>query len=247
MNRIELIRDLFAKTNFSTYLEIGCHSGLSFLPLECRNKIAVDPHFIIPMKTKLSWLLKNRSNLRNKYFEETSDAFFSKRKSYLEKAQPLDVALVDGLHTFQTSLNDVLHTLEYLNGTGLIIMHDCLPPHKAAAIPTKQFPNEKESDIEGWTGEWCGDVWKSIVYLRENLSESLDVCVINTDYGLGVIRIKNNIDGVLKINQKSFDEIDKMTYDEMIENRESTLNLKSADYGETIIKEISSLAENLRN
>ena len=238
-NRIKLIQEIFRKTNFKTYLEIGTENGLSFLPLKCKYKIAVDPHFSIRKKRKIKWFFKNPYNIRNKYFEETSDDFFRKKGSFLKKIKKVDVVLIDGLHTFKASLNDVLNSLKYLNSDGIIIMHDCLPPHKAAALPTNQFQNEEQKKIDGWTGEWCGDVWKSIIYLRRNFNKSLDVSVINTDYGLGTVRIKNNIIRNLKIDEKSFNIIDKLTYEELLENVESMLNLKSPEHAIKIVKEIS--------
>ncbi len=238
-NRIELVQEIFRKTNFKTYLEIGTEDGLSFLPIKCKYKIAVDSHFLISRKRKIKWFFKNPYNIRNKYFEETSDDFFRKRENLLNRKKKVDVVLIDGLHTFQASLKDVLNSLKHINSKGIIIMHDCLPPHKAAALQTNQFPNEEQKKIDGWTGEWCGDVWKSIIYLRRNLYKLLDVSVINTDYGLGVIRIKNKIDRNLKIDEESFNRINKITYEELLENVESMLGLKSPEYARKIVKEIS--------
>ena len=48
MNRIELIQEVFKNTNFENYLEIGCHKGLSFLPVKAKYKFGVDPSFKIP-------------------------------------------------------------------------------------------------------------------------------------------------------------------------------------------------------
>lgn len=239
MNRKKLIQEIFRKTNFTTYLEIGCSKGKSFLPVRCKNKMVVDPYFKITRTKKLLWLIKNPYNVNSKYFEETSDEFFQKREDLLSNSGKVDVVLVDGLHTFRASLNDVLNSLIHLNPYGIIIMHDCLPPDNTSAMPTKLFPNIEEQKVEGWTSEWCGDVWKSIVYLRSNLSELLDVSVIDTDYGLGIVRIKNKIVGKLNIDEKSFNAIDKMTYKEMIENKESVLNLKSSEYARKIVEEIS--------
>ena len=240
MNRIELIQEIFKKTPFKNYLEIGCYSGVSFLPIKAKNKIAVDPSFKIAFKYKLKWLLKEPRNFNNKYFEETSELFFSKRKAFLERIGALDVILIDGLHTFQNSLNDVLNSLEYLNNNGIIILHDCFPPHKAAALPTKTYPSiEEQESVEGWTDDWCGDVWKTIVYLRKNLGELLNICVLNTDYGLGLIRPKSKVViNNLVVNEKSFSEIDKLTYDELIQDPESLVNLKETDYASTITNEI---------
>ena len=239
MNRKILISRIFRKTNFTTYLEIGCSKGRSFLPVRCRNKIAIDPEFKIPKTRKLMWLILNPYNLCSKYFEETSDEFFQKRESVLRSLPKLDVVLVDGLHTYRAALSDVLNSLNYLNDNGIIVMHDCFPPDNIAAMPTKLFPTKEEQEIEGWSSQWCGDVWKSIVYLRRNLSDLLDVSVIDVDYGLGIVRVKNKIDCKLMINEESFDAIDRMTYAEMIDNKESVLNLKNCDYAELVIKEIS--------
>lgn len=241
MDRIKLIQEIFQRTNFQNYLEIGCQSGVSFLPIKAKYKTAVDPIFRISNKKKLKWLIKEPKNYYNKYFEEESDVFFSKRNAYFEKVGQFDVVLVDGLHIFRASLNDVLNSLKYLNNNGIIIMHDCYPPHKAAALPTRIFLSEAEQkEVEGWTSEWCGDVWKTIVYLRKKLHELLNVYVINTDYGLGIVRPKRKIDEKqLTIDEKLFSEIDRLTYEELLQNAKSMLNLKESEYTMTIIDEIT--------
>jgi len=238
MNRIELIKEIFSVTNFRYYLEIGCHAGRSFLPVKARHKIAVDPSFKIPRLRKLVWLLKVPSNINNRYFEETSDDFFSKRKNIIGQ---LDVVLVDGLHTYRGALSDVLNSLKFLNTKGIIIMHDCFPPHKAAALSTTNYPTEEERNgVEGWNGQWCGDVWKSIVYLKRKLAASVDVCVIHTDYGLGIVRIKGKIDPLkLVIDEKLFSEIDHLTYDFLIENQQATIDLKRPEYAQKLILEMA--------
>ena len=240
MNRIDLIQRLFTKVNFQTFLEIGTRSGSSFLPIRARYKIAIDPEFKIPWEKKAKWYIQNPNNFGSKYFEETSDDFFRLRKDYLQKVGKIDVVLVDGLHTYQASLTDVLNSLKHLNRNGVIVLHDCLPPNEAAAMPTKQFPTEEERNIEGWTDVWNGDVWKTIVYLRQNLSDLLEVLVLDTDFGLGVVRIKNNIDTELIIDKQAFDEIDRMTYAEMIPNAREILNVKEISYVETILGEVLS-------
>lgn len=238
MKRTTLIQEIIKKKNYSSYLEIGCQYGMSFLPTVCRNKIAVDPSFDIPLKRKLKWLLKNPTNIRNRYFEETSDDFFSKRKNELQKTGKLDIVFVDGLHTFEASLKDVLNSLNYLSEDGIIIMHDCFPPHKAGAVPAKNYDHAAGMNLEGWTGEWCGDVWKSIVYLKRIFKDKADVFVINTDYGLGVVKLKEKFSTTFQLDKKIFDEVNQITYDEMMKNPQEMISLREADYAETLIREI---------
>ena len=171
-----------------------------------------------------------------------SDQFFLKKKRYLRRRGPFDVVLIDGLHTFRASLSDVLNVLAHLNKDGVIIMHDCFPDHKAAAFPSKQFPTlEEQKSIEGWDGKWCGDVWKTIVYLRRNLSGIMDICVMDTDHGLGILKPKTALDNTgLTIDETSFTEIDQLTYEDLIQDPASLLNLKGPDHAAHLIKEILS-------
>ncbi|MFT4733894.1 MAG: hypothetical protein ACI97P_002337 [Arcticibacterium sp.] len=242
MNRIELIQQVFKNTNFEYYLEIGCRKGRSFLPIVAKHKIVVDPSFAIPILRKLRWIYLVPENTNNQYFEEESDTFFEKRKNLIKQ---LDVVLVDGLHTFRNSLNDVLNSLKYLNENGIIILHDCLPPNKAAATPTKLFPTKKERKaIDGWTNQWCGDVYKSIIYLSAKYPNALNSCVVNTDYGLGIVRPKADISNLnLSIDEALFSKIDKITYDDLIKNPKGVIDLQDAEYLEAVIRQMKDLPE----
>lgn len=239
MNRIELIQAIFQKTELEYYLEIGCRKGRSFLPIVAKHKMVVDPAFAIPFYRKWKWGIKVPENANNQYFEETSDDFFAKRKDLIKQ---LDVVLVDGLHTYRASLLDALNSLKYLNKDGIIIFHDCLPPNRAAAMPTELFPTKKEKrSIPGWTNEWCGDVYKTIIYLRKAFPEVLDALVVDTDYGLGILRPKVKLNPIdLKIDEALFEEINKIDYDQLMADTKNLINLKDANYTEVIIKEMVS-------
>lgn len=239
MNRIELIQAIFQKTELEYYLEIGCRKGRSFLPIVAKHKMVVDPAFAIPFYRKWKWGIKVPENANNQYFEETSDDFFAKRKDLIKQ---LDVVLVDGLHTYRASLLDALNSLKYLNKDGIIIFHDCLPPNRAAAMPTELFPTKKEKrSIPGWTNEWCGDVYKTIIYLRKAFPEVLDALVVDTDYGLGILRPKVKLNPIdLKVDEALFEEINKIDYDQLMADTKNLINLKDANYTEVIIKEMVS-------
>lgn len=190
MNRFQLMNHLIAEKNYSTYVEIGVHRGRLFFPLKCKRKIAVDPVMKINWKGKLVWIKRNFFNINNRYFEITSDEFFERKAPSLFNQEGVDLFFIDGLHTFEASLKDVLNSLRYLNRNGTIVMHDCVPPNKAAATPASSFHEAKKKDIEGWTGQWCGDVWKTIEYLKIKYPENLDINVLKDDFGLAIIRVK---------------------------------------------------------
>lgn len=234
MDRIRLIQAIIQKNGFSGYLEIGTNKGYSFLPLKCRKKYAVDPGFKIPLHFLVKWYLLNPGNLRNRYFRETSDEFFIRHKKMLEKKGKIDVFLIDGLHTYEQSLRDVMNAMMFLSPEGLIVMHDCLPPDEIAATPADSIDHAKEILKDKWQNAWCGDVWKTIVYLREKHADLIDVCVIDTDFGLGIVRLKKTVDKVIEIDQPVFARIKEMDY-RSVKNDPSLLNLKPVAFADQLI------------
>jgi hypothetical protein len=64
--------------------------------------------------------------------------------------------------------------------------------------------------------------------------------VVNTDYGLGILRPKTKIDASqLVINEDLFNEINKIDYDQLIADTKNLINLKDADYTGVILKEMA--------
>ncbi|MCJ7934330.1 MAG: hypothetical protein MUW56_11995 [Chryseobacterium sp.] len=87
MNRVRLINSIIQKANFKKYLEIGTRSGTSLYAVNCKNKIAIDPNFIIPKLEKLKRKVFDIKNGRKThYFEMTSDDFFEKKKNSLKNS-----------------------------------------------------------------------------------------------------------------------------------------------------------------
>jgi len=224
--RIGLIQEIINKLKAETYLEIGVWQGACFLKIKCPKKIALDPKLDIPKHKK-----------QYKSFEMTSDEFFRKKKKFLTK-KTLDVVFIDGLHTYEQVLKDVLNSLKYLNKKGVIVIHDCNPPYASAAIPEKEKMEylQRSEEIPGWTGDWCGDVWKSIVHLR-SIRDELKIFVIDFDWGVGIITF-GQPENLLKFTEG---EIKNLTYNDLDKNREKFLNLKDPSYISTFIKTLEKI------
>jgi hypothetical protein len=223
MDRIEIINKTIKKLKFKNYLEIGVYKGDCFLRVKCRNKKAVDPKFQIGKKKKLSTLISNPSNFGNKYFELLSDVFFSQYGPTLAM-NPIDMCFIDGLHTFEQSTKDVLNTLKVLRSGGYIMLHDCCPPNKASAAELRSFEDGSVANIEGWTGEWCGDVWKTIVTMKK-LFPKFEIGVFDCDYGIGVIKKTHEISYNFADIQPLFNEVLQISYENLNSNRKEMLNL----------------------
>jgi len=221
MNRTHIIQKILDKKSARNYLEIGVNDARNFFRTRVRKKVAVDPKFRIPGKQKIKWLLKNFSNLTARYHETTSDDYFSNR----EPSDVFDVVFIDGLHTHEQSLKDVTNALDSMNDSGVVVLHDCNPPHEGAAVPAQDFNRVAAAASPDWTGEWCGDVWKTICTLRSQRHD-LRVFVLDCDYGIGVVT-RGEPDGRLHLDA---DDISRMTYQDLAGNRQELLGLKNENY-----------------
>lgn len=221
MDKIDIIQTIINKTKAHTYLEIGVHKGHTFLRVKAKYKIAVDPYYLISTRKKIDWAFKNISNFSAKYYKLTSDDFFA--RPILTRG--LDVVFVDGLHTFKQSLKDVENALLHLNENGVIVMDDCNPPNEAAAYPAQSLDHAASLNLPGWTGEWCGDVWKTICHLR-SFEKDLNVFVLDCNHGIGIIT-RGKPDSLLNFAEE---ELDHLTYDKLANQRKKLLNLKGKEF-----------------
>lgn len=214
----QFIKKLDRKT---TYVEIGVRTGDAFFTVKADHKIAIDPSFAFSRWKQFRCLVKNPSNLHNKFFEITSDHFFEKFSPTI-LAKGIDVAFVDGLHTYEQSLRDTMNCLRYLKDDGVVILHDCNPESADAATP---LGSGDDRDNAVYRGIWNGDVWKTIAYLRATRKD-LHVFVLDCDFGVGVI-LKTHPESTLAYSAA---DIDKMTYAELKKDRKTILNLKDPGY-----------------
>ncbi len=221
MKRGDVIQEIIDKKKARTYLEIGIGRGMNFLQIKARRKIAVDPKIAFSRKRRIEWTFKNVCNVRAKFYEYTSDRYFGLKKP----ADRFDVVFIDGLHTYEQSLRDVINSLSSLNETGVIVMHDCNPTTGAAAQPAESFEHALELNPPGWDNRWCGDVWKTVCYLRSQRRD-LKVFVFDIDDGLGIVT-RGQADSYLSLSEV---ELDKMTYEDLARDRKNLLNLKDRSY-----------------
>ena len=223
MNRLEVIQKIIDKINAKTYLEIGVEFGATFSKINAERKIAVDPEIKISWKRKLADALKF---CEIKYFEMASDEFFNKHNDLFAE-EKIDAAFVDGLHTYRQSLKDIENCLQFLSDKGVVVAHDCNPINEASAAPNRE--TAKKSGEKKWS---C-DVWKTIAHLRST-RDDLEIFVLDCDYGMGIIR-KGKPENMLNFQPE---QIEKMTYNDLANNREKFLNLKDIGYFGDFLKNI---------
>jgi Methyltransferase domain len=220
MNRVKVVQQALDGRVKPVYLEIGVARGWAFRLITADEKIAVDPAF------KLSARSRGRADAKARathYFEMTSDVFFANQTALLER-HGIDVALVDGNHTYGQALHDVENTLHYLRDDGVIVLHDCNPPRALVAFPAPSRADFRAQN-HWWNWIWSGDVWKVIVHLR-SMHHDLRVAVLNCDYGVGVVR-KGVPESRLSFSPA---QIEALNYADLAADRERLLNLKPPGY-----------------
>ena len=130
----------------------------------------------------------------------TSDEFFP------QCTNTYDLIFVEGLHRGEQAYKDVLAAMEILNENGTIAVHDCSPPDEnCQLIPRIQMC-------------WTGDVWRGWLKLRQ--LPDLYMEVVDTDYGVGIIR---------RGEQEPIEDCENITYKDFDKDRTRLLNLVSAD------------------
>ena len=129
----------------------------------------------------------------------TSDDFFKTNN------RTFDCVFIDGLHEADQVYKDIVNALEVLNDGGTILCHDMNPT------------SEGMQKVPRVDKVWTGDCWKAWVKLRQERND-LSMFVVNTDFGVGVIR---------KGKQKKLSIKQEITYENFSKFKNNWLHLIS--------------------
>jgi hypothetical protein len=225
VNRIVMAQSILDTLGGGTYLEIGVSTGASFIPMRARKKWGVDPAYQLTRRRLMKYEVFSALGIKTeKLYRITSDEFFASKRKML-KAHGVTVCLVDGLHTYQQALKDVLNAWDCLNRNGVILMHDCSPATELIGAPVENIEELIKEGPADWDGSWSGDAWKAVVHLR-SLRSDLNAFVLDCDTGVGVVT-----KGPAKIQLNySEAEIQAMDFNFLAEHRKELLGLQPEDY-----------------
>jgi len=164
-----------------------------------RNFVRVD----IKNKIGVDPRPRERMGRQNVTHVMTSDEFFE------QNHKKFDIIFIDGLHTSEQVYKDINNALTFLNDGGYVICHDMNP------------------STEGAHDNSCGasgDCWRALVRLRQERG-GLNVFVVDTDYGCGVISKAFPY----YRGQKKLEINEELSYKGLDGNRKEWLNLISAE------------------
>lgn len=137
------------------YLEIGVAGGQTFSRIEADIKVAVDPKFRFEKSSLGSGKVE--------YFECTSDHYFIEHCN-----MQFDVIFIDGLHTFEQTLRDLINALNVCRSGGVVVIDDVLPLDYAGSLKSMREMREfRHSQSDQSPMHWWGDVFKLVPVIHD--------------------------------------------------------------------------------
>lgn len=160
-----------------SYLEIGVNRGTTFHFVQATQKVAVDP------KAKFDYEAAAAADPSATFHQTTSDNYFG---SIATPEAPFDVIFLDGLHTSQQTLRDLVNSISFLKPGGVIIIDDVFPSSYEAS---QANPSETHAlyGIANYGiargGPWMGDVYR-LVFFIESFFQQFSYCTVNNNHGM---------------------------------------------------------------
>jgi hypothetical protein len=177
ITRAEVVQRFLDLYRSPAYLEIGVFQGETFRRVQAAHKVAVDPAF------QFDPAAESAATGMAEYHQTTSDQYFGK---IISNDLRFDVIYLDGLHTFEQTLRDLLNALAVLRPNGTIIIDDTIPNSYHAALSdwalfTKMLQRTGSDDHS-----WMGDVYR-LVYFIQTFLQQYSYATVEENHGQTVL------------------------------------------------------------
>lgn len=179
LTRSAVLQRLLSLYQSPAYLEIGVSLGEMFLALKPADKVAVDPLF--------QFMPKPGPGVE--YHQVPSDAYFAAAPP----EQVFDVIYIDGLHTFEQTLRDLLNAVFKLRDGGVIVIDDVRPNSYDSSLPDlAQLFHRREEGAAApgatWPmdGSWMGDVFK-VSFFIQSFMQQFSYATVTDNHGQTVL------------------------------------------------------------
>jgi hypothetical protein len=177
VSRNRIVQSVLNLFDAPDYLEIGVNKGMTFNALEAATKVAVDPKFLFDFEQVA------REIHGTSFHETTSDDFFGRIAS---PKTAFDVIYLDGLHTSEQTIRDLINAMSFLKPNGVIIIDDVFPCSYLASLPNRRETRLVRQAQGDTTGAWMGDVYR-LVFFIETFCQQFSYATVNNNHGQLVV------------------------------------------------------------
>lgn len=207
MERPVILQRIFSLFPKVKYLEIGVSTGATFHEVNAEKKYAVDPNFLFeaPKTSALDSV---------QYFPMTSDLFFEGHN----EDEKFQVIYIDGLHTFEQTLRDLLNATQVLAPGGVIVIDDTVPTSYEASLPNSDICFQIRRLVNNGDSAWMGDVYK-LAFFIQSFMQQFEYRTISDNHGQIVMWHQPRLER--EIIQRDILEIAQYEYSDTITKREN--------------------------
>src|ERR1022692_701090 len=199
---VQALADLYEEP---CYLEIGVWLGETFHAVKATRKVAVDPKFKFAAQDR-------EAGDKVIYHETISDIYFGELASSDEK---FDVIFLDGLHTFEQTLRDLLNAEAYLKPNGVVIIDDVMPNSYQASL--REY--ERFAAVREATGSkdlsWMGDVFR-LVFFIDTFFQQYSYATVLENHGQLVLWPERR--EAKSLIRRNVEQISRFEYSDLIRN-----------------------------
>jgi hypothetical protein len=200
ITRDAVLQGLLALFEEPRYLEIGVSKGVTFHRIAARRKVAVDPVFRFDVEAA------RRRNPGAVYHQVGSDTYFG---TIIAPDEQFDVINLDGLHTAEQTLRDLLNALPYLQPKGIIVLDDVKPNSHLAAIRDHRHFDRVRRYVGSKDRSWMGDVYK-VVFFIDSFLQQFSWRTVAENHGQAVVWRKRRPEvperRISAVGSKSFED-----------------------------------------
>lgn len=167
---VQAMLDMF---DSPSYLEIGVNRGVTFNTLTAARKVAVDPKFLFDFDEVA------RTVSGTEFHETTSDEYFGRLAG---RDTSFDVIYLDGLHTAEQTVRDLINAISFLKPDGVIVIDDVFPSSYSASLHERADTRILLKATGDSSGAWMGDVYR-LVFFVESFCQQFSYCTVNNNHG----------------------------------------------------------------
>lgn len=209
MQRAEVVQAVLDLYKAPSYLEVGVFDGSTFHAVKAARKVAVDIKFSLDLAAARAAVAGQDVH----YHEHPSDDYFAK----VVGSELFDVVFIDGLHTFDQTLRDMLNAIAHLREGGVIVIDDVIPPTYAASLPSLEENVAFRAVRNIQQIDWMGDVYRLVFFLRDYLP-TFSFATVAENHGMAVLwRQTRPLDPA----PRRVEEISRLTFAECLLNRDA--------------------------